>query len=204
MNLFPVSTLLAFLCCTAYSGRRGHKTELSVFSSLAMEKIRSWIPWQITAEQNPSHKLRPSCTIAIYRYLTAKQEPTTVVSKESPASPSTESKTMRHLFQAHAARQKQLHSSHHSSEQEPVRWMFLHFPQWVHKMFIRIILLFYLLHRSIQSGCFSQKATAVGCGWGSRTVAQLAHCSTFSHSSPHWSSCSLGSSVDRKPLEQTT
>lgn len=40
MNLFPVSTLRAFLCCTAYNIRRSHKAELLVFISLAMENIQ--------------------------------------------------------------------------------------------------------------------------------------------------------------------
>lgn len=136
INFFPVSTLPAFLCCTPYSIRSGHKAELLLFSSLAMENTRSH---NILTDYSPAElqsQAGASCTTAISRYLTAEQEVRTVVS-----SASIESKTMRHLFQAHAARQKQLHSSHHSSEEEPTRWMFFHFPQWVHKMLIRIILL---------------------------------------------------------------
>lgn len=41
MNFFPVSTLLAFLCCTPNSIKSGHKAELLLFSSLEMENIRS-------------------------------------------------------------------------------------------------------------------------------------------------------------------
>lgn len=101
--------------------------------------------WQVTAQQNPNHKLRPSCATAIYRYIIAKQEFTVVVHSASPASAS-----CKHQEQNNETFVPSSHSKAKTTAQQPLFfWMeankmilFLHFPQWVQKMFVRIILLF--------------------------------------------------------------
>lgn len=142
-----VSTLFAFSYCTAYSVRRGHKADILLFSFLATEKgeKKNATTWQVTAQQNPNHKLRPSCATAIYRYIIAKQEFTVVVHSASPASAS-----CKHQEQNNETFVPSSHSKAKTTAQQPLFfWMeankmilFLHFPQWVQKMFVRIILLF--------------------------------------------------------------
>lgn len=66
INFFPASTLPAFLCCTPYSIRSGHKAELLLFSSLAMENTRSH---NILTDYSPAELQSQAGALMHYCYL---------------------------------------------------------------------------------------------------------------------------------------
>lgn len=146
MNFFPLFLPYLLFLTAQLTALEGVTKQNCYLARWQWKKEKNATTWQVTAQQNPSHKLGPSCTTAIYRYTIAKQEVTAVVGSANPASASCKYWEQNNEILVPSSRSK----AKTTAQQPPFFWteaskmilVFFHFPQWVHKMFIRIILLF--------------------------------------------------------------